>query len=90
MGLLQVEGPQPLEHIRVPTLLLSGSSDDFVRGDQQVLLGRIPDVELVVYDGVGRGPRLARPTSVVADLASFLHGNPDPGSSSIERPPTRT
>src|ERR1700712_1728249 len=72
-GLLQAERPQPLEHIRVPTLLLSGSSDDIVREDQQVLLGRIPDVELVVYDGVGHGPHLARPRSVAADLAAFLY-----------------
>jgi pimeloyl-ACP methyl ester carboxylesterase len=75
LGLLQVDGLQPLEHIRVPTLLLSGSSDDLVREDQQVLLGRIPDVELVVYDGVGHGPHLARPRSVAADLMAFLHRN---------------
>lgn len=74
LGLLQIERPPPLEQIRVPTLLLSGSSDDFVRADQQVLLGRIRDVELVVYDGVGHGPHLARPESVAAELAMFLHG----------------
>lgn len=88
-GLLQMERPQPLEHIRVPTLLLSGSDDDFVRDDQQVFLGRIPDVELVVYDGVGHGPHLARPRSVAADLAAFLHGSrlPAAAGSNDARPP---
>jgi pimeloyl-ACP methyl ester carboxylesterase len=75
LGLLQMERPQPLEHIRVPTLLLSGSADDFVREDQQVLLDRIPDATLVVYDGVGHGPHLARPSRVASDLAAFLHRN---------------
>lgn len=72
-GLLEVP-PAPLEQIRVPTLLLSGSSDDLVGEDQQVLLDRVPDVELVLYDGVGHSPHLARPSSVAADLTAFLHG----------------
>jgi pimeloyl-ACP methyl ester carboxylesterase len=90
LGLLEVEPPQSLEHIRVPTLLLSGSSDDFVREDQQVLLGRIPDVELVVYDGVGHGPHLARPRSVAADLAGFLHGNRLQAAAGSNDPQTTT
>ena len=90
VGLLQVERPQPLEHIRVPTLLLSGSGDDFVREDQQVLLARIPDVELVVYDGVGHGPHLARPSSVAADLAAFLHGTRIQAAARSDDAPTET
>lgn len=74
LGLVQRERPPLLELIRVPTLLLSGSGDDLVREDQQVLLERIPDVELVVYDGLGHGPHLARPRRVAADLTAFLHG----------------
>lgn len=76
LGLLQAERPEALENIHVPTLLLSGSSDALVRDDQQVLLDRIPDAELVVYDGVGHGPHLACPDRVAADLAAFMHRVP--------------
>ncbi|MDQ3627766.1 MAG: alpha/beta hydrolase [Actinomycetota bacterium] len=75
-GLLEAERTAALEDIHVPTLLLSGGSDTFVRDDQQVLLDRIPDAELVVYDGVGHGPHLAHPDRVAADLAAFLHRVP--------------
>lgn len=73
LGLLQAERPEALEDICVPTLMLSGSRDTFVRDDQQVLLDRIPEAELVVYDGVGHGPHLAHPDRVAADLVGFLH-----------------
>ena len=74
-GLLQAERPVRLEDIKVPTLLLCGSSDSFVGDDQQVLLDRIPDARLVVYDGVGHAPHLAHPDRVVADLAEFVHAH---------------
>jgi pimeloyl-ACP methyl ester carboxylesterase len=74
LGLLQAQRPQALEDIHVPTLLLCGSSDTLVLDDQRVLLDRIPDAELVVYDGVGHGPHLAHPDRVAVDLAEFLHG----------------
>jgi len=74
LGLLQAERPAALENICVPTLLLSGSSDLLVRGDQQVMLDRIPAAELVLYDGVGHCPHLAHPDLVAADLAAFVHG----------------
>ena len=72
-GLVQAGRAQPLEEVHVPTLLLSGSSDTFVRDDQQLLLDRIPDAELVVHGGVGHGPHLARPERVAADIAAFVH-----------------
>ena len=90
LGLLEVERPQSLEHIGVPTLLLFANSDDFVREDQQVLLGRIPDVELVVYDGVGHSPHLTRPRSVAADLAAFLHGDRLQAATRSKDPPITT
>jgi pimeloyl-ACP methyl ester carboxylesterase len=73
-GLLEEAPPDRLENIHVPTLLLAGSSDALVLDDQQVLLDRIPDAELVVYDGVGHGPHLAHPGRVAADLVAFVHG----------------
>lgn len=75
LGLLQAERPEALEDIHVPTLLLSGGSDTLVRDDQQVLLDRMPDAGLIVYDGVGHGPHLAHPGRVAADLAEFVHGH---------------
>ncbi len=86
LGLLQAERPEALEEIHVPTLLLSGSSDTFVRDDQQVLLDRMPDAELVVYDGVGHGPHLAHPVRVAADLAEFVHGHRVPAARSSDPP----
>lgn len=73
LGLLQAGRAETLENIRIPTLLLSGSSDTFVRDDQQQLLDRIPDAELIVYGGVGHGPHLAHPERVAADIARFVH-----------------
>lgn len=73
--LVETDVPVALERIHVPTLLLSGSDDAFVQDDQQILLDRIPDAELVVYDGVGHGPHLTHPDRVAADLAAFVHGH---------------
>jgi pimeloyl-ACP methyl ester carboxylesterase len=73
LGLLEADRAEALENIHVPTLLLSGSVDAFVRDDQQVLLDSIPNAELVVYDGVGHGPHLAHPERVATDLAEFVH-----------------
>lgn len=83
LGLLQAERPAALENICVPTLLLSGSSDPIVCADQQVMLDRIPDAELVLYTGVGHSPHLAHPDRVATDLAAFVHaldrlGHPRP------------
>jgi pimeloyl-ACP methyl ester carboxylesterase len=74
-GLVEANLPVALETIHVPTLLLSGSEDAFVHDDQRVLLDRIPDAALVVYDGVGHGPHLAHPDLVAADLIAYLNGH---------------
>jgi len=73
LGLLQAERPEALETIHVPVLLVAGSSDTLVREDQQILLDRIPEVELIVYDGAGHGPHLAQPDRVAAEVAAFVH-----------------
>jgi pimeloyl-ACP methyl ester carboxylesterase len=74
-GLLEAP-PADLEKLRAPTLLLSGSDDGIVGDDQQLLLGRIPSVQLVQYAGVGHAPHLAHPALVAADLVSFLQRLP--------------
>ncbi|MDX6325241.1 MAG: hypothetical protein QOK15_1595 [Nocardioidaceae bacterium] len=87
LGLLQADRPEALENIDVPTLLLSGGSDALVHDDQQVLLDRIPDAELVVYDGVGHGPHLAHPDRVAADLAAFVNGHRVSAAAQSNDPP---
>jgi pimeloyl-ACP methyl ester carboxylesterase len=72
-GLLQARRPEAVETIHVPVLLVSGGGDPLVREDQQILLDRIPEVELIVYDGAGHGPHLAHPDRVAADVAAFVH-----------------
>lgn len=73
-GLLEAERPQALEDLHVPTLLLFGADDAFVRDDQQVLLHRLPDVQSITYDGIGHSPHLARPDRVANDVTAFLLG----------------
>lgn len=73
-GLLEAQRPQRLESIAVPALLLCGESDDFVRKDQQILVDRLQDAELLVYDDVGHSPHLAQPERVAGDVAEFVHG----------------
>lgn len=90
LGLLQAEGPEALTNIHVPTLLLSGSRDALVGDDQQVLLDRIPDAELLVYDGLGHGPHLTHPERVATDLAAFVHRHQAPGSARLNDSPART
>ena len=75
LGLLRVDQTEELDKIQVPTLLLSGGSDTFVRDDQQVLLDRIVGSRLMAYDGIGHGPHLAHPDRVAADLTAFVHGH---------------
>lgn len=87
LGLLNAH-PAALEDIRAPTLLMSGSSDPFAGDDQQVLLDRIPDADLVVYERVGHGPHLTRPVRVAAELAEFVRER-TPTARSGE-PPTPT
>lgn len=90
LGLLQAERPEALEDIHVPALLLCGSSDSIVREDQRVLLDRIPDTKLVVYERVGHGPHLAHPDRVAADLAEFVHGHRVPATGRSNDPSTST
>jgi len=73
LGLIRAGRPEALETIHVPVLLVSGGSDPLVREDQQILLDRIPEVELIVYNGAGHGPHLAQPERVAADVAAFVH-----------------
>ena len=74
LGLLEVERPLALEDIHVPTLLLFGGDDAFVRDDQEILLHRLPDCQSVSYDGIGHSPHLVRPDRIANDVTAFLLG----------------
>jgi len=71
-GLIDADVRANLGKITAPTLLIAGSDDAFVSGDQQVLLDAIPGSRLDLYEGVGHGVHLARPERVVSDIAAFL------------------
>jgi pimeloyl-ACP methyl ester carboxylesterase len=75
-GLLDTDARGGLERITAPTLLIAGSDDVFVSGDQRVLLDSIPRARLELYDGVGHGVHLAQPERVVRDLVEFLTSTP--------------
>jgi non-heme chloroperoxidase len=59
--------------IVAPTLLVWGGEDALVgRAVQEMLLERIPDSELIVYQGVGHTPRWEDPARFAADVAALV------------------
>lgn len=71
--LLVYDDTDELTRVSAPTLLIWGDSDDLVHREMQdVLSERIPDAELIVYQGVGHTPRWDDPLRFAADLASFV------------------
>jgi pimeloyl-ACP methyl ester carboxylesterase len=74
-GLLEAAAVS-LEELDAPTLLLAGGDDGIVGTDQQLLVSRIPQVELVEYAGIGHAPHLAHPDRVAADLVRFVQRLP--------------
>lgn len=66
-----------LGEIGVPTLILWGRQDALVPvGGADVFDARIPNSELVIYDGVGHLPMEEVPDKVAADIRDFLEANP--------------
>jgi non-heme chloroperoxidase len=61
-----------LESVRVPTLLIWGDADPVVgRSMQDELRVRIPDAELIVYEGSGHTPRWEDPSRFASDVSAF-------------------
>lgn len=59
--------------IAAPTLLVWGDADGLVgRGQQDVLVERLRNAELVVYPGAGHTPRWEDPTRFATDVATFV------------------
>lgn len=71
-ALLTYDDVPELGRIIAPTLLVWGADDGLVgREMQELLVGRIPTVELLTYAGVGHTPRWEEPTRFADDVAAF-------------------
>ena len=71
-GLLEYDDLSELGRIEAPTLLVWGDADDLVPREMQDHLARsIPDVDLLVYHGVGHTPRWEDPMRFTGALAAF-------------------
>lgn len=76
-GLLDYDDTTELSRIDAPTLLIWGDQDAIVsREMQDVLTGRLPRAELIVYPEVGHTPRWEDPQRFSDDVAAFVEGLP--------------
>lgn len=67
----------PLSRVRVPTLIVVGSEDEFTPiGDARLMHEVIPDSSLVVIDGAAHMPNLERPAEFNEALEKFLDSIP--------------
>jgi pimeloyl-ACP methyl ester carboxylesterase len=70
--LLEYDDRAELTGIAAPTLLTWGDRDALVtREMQEALVNRIPNAELVVYEGAGHTPRWEAPQRFADDVAAF-------------------
>jgi pimeloyl-ACP methyl ester carboxylesterase len=59
--------------LRVPTLVLHGTSDQLVPVENgKLLAARIPGARLVLFEGVGHFPHFEKPHETVAELQAFF------------------
>jgi pimeloyl-ACP methyl ester carboxylesterase len=69
------------EAIRAPTLLLWGDQDPYgTRADQDLLGERIPDAQLLVYEGIGHALHWQEAARVAADITAHAHAMRLPAS----------
>jgi non-heme chloroperoxidase len=72
-ALLRYDDTAALGRVRAPARLIWGDRDTLVsRQTQQHLRERLPDAELVVYQGIGHTPRWEDPTRFAHDVAAFV------------------
>jgi pimeloyl-ACP methyl ester carboxylesterase len=72
-GLLRYDDTAELGRITAPTLLIWGDADALVgREMQDELTRRLPDAELLEYQGVGHTPRWEDPARFASDVAAFV------------------
>lgn len=71
--LLQYDDTAELDQVDAPALLVWGDADQLVaRAMQDMLLARLSDATLRVYEGVGHTPRWEDGPRFAADLAAFV------------------
>ena len=71
--LLDADFAHELRRITAPTLIMWGDQDVFCsRSDQDVLLQRIPDAQLIVYRGAGHAFHWEDPVQFSRDLEAFV------------------
>lgn len=72
-ALLTYDDRAELDRITAPALLIWGDADPIVGREVQEELGRrLPDANVVQYDGVGHTPRWEDPARFAADLVAFV------------------
>jgi len=74
-GLLSHKVVDLLHEIALPTLVITGTKDRMVPPNQSdVLVDRIPNAQLVTYDGAGHMVIWERHTDISAELGEFTEG----------------
>ncbi|HSK71010.1 MAG TPA: alpha/beta hydrolase [Pyrinomonadaceae bacterium] len=72
-GLISTDFSDELGKIEAPTLIVWGEKDAyFPRSDQERLLEKIANSELLIYPGVGHTPQWEVPKKLAADLVRFI------------------
>ena len=78
MGFVPTELWRFIEEIADPTIYILGGDSNIVPPETQERLRQtIPDVEIVVFPGVGHYPSLEAPLEYLAELDRFLARSPD-------------
>lgn len=71
--LISTDFSDELGKIEAPTLIVWGEKDAyFPRSDQETLLEKIANSELLIYPGVGHTPQWEMPEKLAADLVRFI------------------
>ena len=75
-GMLAKNSTVELGNIKAPTLIIWGDRETVFpkRADQDLLLKRIPNARLKVYEGTGHCPNWEEPARFVKDLQEFVEG----------------
>ena len=75
-GMLAKDSTVELSKIKAPTLIIWGDRETVFpkRADQELLLKRIPNARLKVYEGTGHCPNWEEPARFVKDLQEFVEG----------------
>ena len=62
-----------LHEIKVPTLILAARNDPITPIEvQKIMLNRIPQAELKIFDGVGHNMKVEIPDSLAAEVLAFV------------------